>query len=151
MRLSILKHLREDTALLEQTVDMLQGKAIKTTPKIPNNLREDISNILGVPLPTNKGISPEFISGYCKLSGDPDDILSEWKIHGAPLGIINDVTPTGIFPPVAPADSTRYPLEDIASTPGVGRITSPRKSLQRLYQKSCKIWDKKIGLSHAQH
>jgi hypothetical protein len=96
---------------------MLQGKMIKTTPKIPDNLREDISNILGVSIPTSKGISPEVISGYCKLSGDPDSILAEWKIHGAPLGIINDVTPTGIFPPVAPADSTWDPLEDIASDP----------------------------------
>jgi hypothetical protein len=88
LRLSILKHLREDTALLEQTADMLQGKAIKTTPNIPSNLREDIPNILGVQIPTSKGISPEVISGYCKRSGDPDDILSERKIHGAPLGII---------------------------------------------------------------
>jgi hypothetical protein len=50
-------------------------------------------------------------------SGDPDSILAEWKIHGAPLGIINDATPTGIFPPVAPADSTWDPLKDIASDP----------------------------------
>jgi hypothetical protein len=90
LRRIIIKHLREDTTLLEQTVDMLQGKQT-----IPNNLRESIAKILKVDTSSDKGVSPEFISGHCELSGDPDGILSE----------------------VAPAYSTRDPLQDIASDP----------------------------------
>jgi hypothetical protein len=145
LRRIIIKHLREDTTLLEQTVDMLQGKQT-----IPNNLRESIAKILKVDTSSDKGVSPEFISGHCELSGDPDGILSEWKIHGAPQGITNEITATGIFPPVAPAYSTRDPLQDIASDPrGWINYKSAEESPDTI-SGILQNMKKKNGLSHAQ-
>jgi hypothetical protein len=117
LRQSILKAIRKDTSLLEQAVDMLQGKPCSMTPHLPKGLRADLAKILRVKPPADKGISPEFIKGFCDLSGDPDEVLAEWRMTGAPLGIINEITATGIFPKVEPAESTMDPLQDIASSP----------------------------------
>ena len=46
----------------------------------------------------SKGISPDIIAAWCKSAGDPDGVLAEWLIKGAPLGVLHTVEPTGVFP-----------------------------------------------------
>jgi hypothetical protein len=116
LRQSILQFIRKDTSLLEQTVDMLQGKSCTTTTQLPTSLRAELAQILGVEPPADKGISPEFIKGFCDQAGDPDGILAEWRIAGAPLGMLNEITATGIFPTVALAESTKDP------SPGMDKL-----------------------------
>ena len=62
------------------------------------------------------GISAEVIEAYCSATGDPDSILGSWLRHGAPIGLLHPVTPTGVFPPVDRKEPT-VDLNELISDP----------------------------------
>ena len=45
-------------------------------------------------------LRPDFISGYVEAANDPEAHLASWVRDGCPLGIRNELTPSGIFPAV---------------------------------------------------
>ena len=47
------------------------------------------------------------MDGFHHLAGDPDAHLGRWTIEGAPLGIDEPITPSGIFPPAGPQGEAR--------------------------------------------
>ena len=71
LRQSILKAIRKDTSLLEQAVDMLQGKPCSMTPHLPKGLRADLAKILRVKPPADKGISPDSSRVFATCQGTP--------------------------------------------------------------------------------
>ena len=62
------------------------------------------------------GISPEIIRAWCLASGDPDAILAQWLVDGAPLGVEHIVRPTGVFP----LDPEAEPTEEFIRGLGTG-------------------------------
>ena len=63
--------------------------------------REAVRSALGVPPPPRErqGLQPDILAAYCAASGDPDWLLSEWLVHGAPMGAVREITRVGVFPP----------------------------------------------------
>ena len=82
-------------------------------------LRRAIAEALGNPLPfddSDSGICGRIIRDWCRAVGDPDEVIATWLQLGAPIGILNPVQHTGIFPQVPHPDTTLLP-SDIASSP----------------------------------
>ena len=66
-------------------------------------------------LPADSGICSAILRAYCRSSGDPDGILADWLETGAPIGILNRITHTGVFPPVAEKDR-QFDVDELYSS-----------------------------------
>ena len=64
------------------------------------NCRHQVLRLLGCSSlsSTTTGLCPLVHEYYSKATQDPDQILATWLREGAPIGILNDVTHTGVFP-----------------------------------------------------
>ena len=49
------------------------------------------------------GLKAAFLCAFASLAGDPDRDLAAWVEAGAPLGVRNHLSPSGIFPALADA------------------------------------------------
>ena len=59
-----------------------------------------------------KGLQPDIIRGMSRLLSDPDAVIADWLISGAPLGAGVPVTHTGVFP--RDSKVREYLAEDLA-------------------------------------
>ena len=60
-----------------------------------------LSSHSGTPISEQPGLTalrPEVFEAYAAASGDPDVHLARWLRQGAPLGIIHQLEPSGVFP-----------------------------------------------------
>ena len=65
---------------------------------------------------TDNGICAAILRAYASSAGDPDIVLADWLETGAPIGIINSIPNTGVFPTVEPKDQ-QLPLSELVSSP----------------------------------
>ena len=107
MREALTEHLDHEDSLEKFIRGVLQGGTPPdlqpVTAEALSSLRARVSRALGAPglgEEPPQGLSAHLIEAWCAASGDPDGILAEWVRVGAPLGVLNPVTPTGVFPPV---------------------------------------------------
>ena len=92
-----------DPTLVDPVQRILSGdKSAGFSDEQLGPVRMAVASALGLP-PTETlaggGLQPALIAASCQLSGDPDGILAEWLLSGAPLGVEQAVEPTGVFPP----------------------------------------------------
>ena len=56
-------------------------------------------------LGTPTTMRPDILCGILRIAGDPDaDILQDWLVNGAPLGMDRQIEVSGVFPPAAAPD-----------------------------------------------
>jgi hypothetical protein len=72
--------------------------------------RARVAAALGVVHPQPLGKShvwrPHLVEGWVTKAGDPEVDLAPWCRSGAPLGIVKEVIPRGVFPRVDPGEAT---------------------------------------------
>ena len=96
---------------------VMQGKgATPFTPEFVAATQQCLLRTMGAgQSDQTTGISAQMIEAYCLYTGDPDGVLADWIRSGAPLGVVNEITHTGVFPRVL--THTKRP-EDLLSTEG---------------------------------
>ena len=86
--------------------------------------RADCANVLGFTYDPSdfahdSPLLPGFFEAYVEQTGDPEKHLGEWIRYGAPLGIRNELVPSGIFPLSdardAPADAAEALHSDLGT------------------------------------
>ena len=105
------------------TIDIVKRALNKEPIEFPKHhlrrLRRAISKALGNHTASDDkqdGIYGRIIRDWCRAVGDPDEVIATWLYLGAPIGIINPVEHTGVFPQVLHPDITLLP-SDISSSP----------------------------------
>ena len=87
-------------------------------PSLVETLKRAVLKSLGSEYGDLKpGISPEIIRAWCAASGDPDAVLAQWLVDGAPLGVEHIVQPTGVFPLDPEEAPTEQFLKGLATAP----------------------------------
>ena len=105
------------------TIDIVKRALNKEPIEFPKHhlrrLRRAISKALGNHTASDDkqdGIYGRIIRDWCRAVGDPDEVIATWLDVGSPIGIINPVEHTGVFPQVPHPDTTLLPI-DISSSP----------------------------------
>ncbi|CAE8690656.1 unnamed protein product, partial [Polarella glacialis] len=85
--------------------DLLDGKASEGfRPEVIAILKKSALSLLGVSESAEEccksSLSAAVISGWCNKTDDPDAILGDWLLEGAPMGFTRDIPNTGVFTPV---------------------------------------------------
>ena len=80
-------------------------------------VREQVAQALGWSVPQPGRILAKWVEAYCEATGDPDVHLAGWLSQGAPLGVLNPVVPSGVFPPVVERPSSPAEVAAVASDP----------------------------------
>ena len=113
-----------DEALDEQcgradqvVLDILRGKKVRGfTDPLVRLAKYKVAKALGTEAREKGGLSAGIIRSFSTKAGDPDGILADWAEGGAPLGIVNEVVSTGVFPTIG---------DPLAEPDEVMQVTTP--------------------------
>ena len=95
------------SAIGSMAARLLAGQSVNGPPDdVVAAARHALARALGTRPPGSSGLDATTFDGL-RAHGDPDPHLAGWLRHGAPLGILQPVPPSGIFPPVPAADPQR--------------------------------------------
>jgi len=75
-------------------------------------------------------VRADILCGILRAAGDPDaDVLQDWLVHGAPLGMDRVIETTGIFPPADhPEKEDNSPTPELLSQDGLEHYKSVREN-----------------------
>ena len=117
---SLLTAIRDDPSLLEPVQALLRqqpSQGFTENQVLSARLRVSALLQASTDAPPRPGLQPSLFQAWADASGDPDTVLAQWLRTGAPLGILNAVAPTGIFPTVPEASPNPEQIQDLASLP----------------------------------
>ena len=114
-----MKTVFEHPLLIEPVRQALKSeKCAPPRPDLVQLARSRVSELLGISAsPPGPGLNGALIGAYCRHTGDPDGILETWATSGAPLGILHEVTGTGVFPTTAQAQASSEDVHSLATDP----------------------------------
>ncbi len=94
--------LASHSGFVDAVVDALRGQPmLEPSPDLLRDARARVCGLIGKEANEGTpGLCREVFQTYLELSGDPDCSLPEWLAHGAPLGINQQISRSGVFPPV---------------------------------------------------
>jgi len=100
----VLPLLAGEVGIIERFEQIVEGKPVEESPfddPFVAKARDAVCGALGVHPPqawAKTGLQSQIFRG-CHSKGDPDSALAGWIDEGAPFGILNPISRSGIFPP----------------------------------------------------
>ena len=120
--------------LLHVVLELRQGRPVQGFP--PRHLQEVRQQWLRVlhaaAVPRGDGPDADVLQAWGQATGDPDaaQVLPTWLRQGAPLGILEKIEVTGVFPAIEPTEITKDPLTLIAELTGWKNYASAEDHLE---------------------